>query len=66
MAFMGSGESGRAAAGLKRETNAFKQGRSGGRSPQMDGPVKSVKHNKTQSGGINRPTRGTGAGAKNY
>lgn len=66
MAFMGSGESGRAAAGLKRETNAFKQGRSGGRSPQMDGPVKGVKHNGGASGGVNRSPKGLGAGRKSY
>lgn len=66
MAYMGSGESGRAAAGLRREKNAYEQGRSGGRSPELRGPVKSVKHNPTQSGGINRATRGTGAGKRTY
>jgi len=57
-------------AGLARaaskETNNHKGGRSGGETCQLPGPVRSVKMNSTQGGGINRATRGTGAGKKEY
>lgn len=49
-------------AGLSRvkrmEQNNQPQGRSGGGTRKMDGVVGTVRHNPTQKGGINRPTRG--------
>ncbi len=39
------------------EKNNYPQGRSGGETKILPGPVKSVKSNPTQSGGINRATR---------
>ena len=45
-----------------KERNSQSQGRSGGETKMLPGPVRSVKHNPTTGGGINRATRGTGAG----
>lgn len=49
-------------AGLSRvkrmEHTTQNQGRSGGETKKMPGVVGAVKHNPTQRGGINRPTRG--------
>ncbi len=41
-----------------KETNNQSQGRSGAQTKVMPGVVGSVRHNPTQSGGINRATRG--------
>lgn len=41
-----------------KESNNHKQGRSGGRAKELSGPVKSVKHNPTKSGGIFRAPKG--------
>lgn len=49
-----------------KEQNNHKGGRSGSETCQLPGPVRSVKNNGTSGGGINRPTRGTGAGKKEY
>jgi len=46
------------------EKDNYKQGRSGGKSPIMPGPNRSFKHNPQASGGINRATKGTGAGKR--
>jgi len=65
MAYMGSGEGGRKAVNIKaKETNSYYGGKSGSKVPMLSGPVRSVKHNPQQSGGINRATKGTGMGAK--
>ena len=40
-----------------KEHNNYQQGRSGSGTKIMGGPVRSVKHNPTQGGGINRSTR---------
>ena len=49
-------------AGLARasrmEKNNYPQGRSGGETKILAGPVKSVKSNPTQGGGVNRATKG--------
>lgn len=56
--------------GLRRvassEKNSQSQGRSGGGTKKLEGPVRSVHHNPVNSGGINRATKGTGAGKKEY
>ena len=49
---------------IKKEQNNHLQGRSGSETLILGGPVRSVKTNPTQSGGINRATKGTGAGKK--
>ncbi len=51
----------------RMEKNNYKQGRSGSKVPLLKGPVPSGRDlgkNSTQGGGINRATRGTGAGKK--
>lgn len=40
-----------------KEHNTYQQGRSGSGPKILPGPVKSVAHNPTKSGGINRPTK---------
>lgn len=61
MAYMGSGESGRAAKGRMRETNNYYQGRTGGKDKILPSVVKGVRHNAQASGGITRAARGIGA-----
>lgn len=56
MAYMGSAEGSRRA--KMKEHNTQPQGRSGGKVPITSGPTKSVKHNPTKGGGINRATKG--------
>ena len=41
-----------------REKSNYPQGRSGGGTKKLAGPVKSVAHNPVKSGGINRATQG--------
>jgi len=66
MAYMGSGEGGRKA--RMKETNSYQQGRTGSKVPILTGPAaraargRDMGANATRSGGINRATRGTGAG----
>ena len=70
MAYMGSGESGRKA--RIRETNNYQGGRSGSKVPLLPGPAakkaggRDMGANATRGGGINRATRGTGAGKRDY
>ena len=49
-------------AGLKRvsskETNNFKQGRSGSKAKSLGSVVGGMKHNPQKGGGINRPLKG--------
>lgn len=58
------------AAGLQRVSSMEKNNQPGGRSgsgtKELPGPVRSVKKNSTNGGGINRSTHGTGAGSKEY
>ena len=42
----------------RMEKNNYPQGRSGGGTKILAGPVKSVKSNPTQGGGVNRATKG--------
>ena len=42
----------------RMEKNNYPQGRSGGGTKILAGPVKSVKHNAVSGGGINRATKG--------
>ena len=42
-----------------KEVNNHKQGRSGGGTKKLEGPVKSVKHNPTKSGGVFRAPKGS-------
>lgn len=42
-----------------KESNNHSQGRSGAGTKKLAGPVKSVKHNPTKSGGIFRATKGS-------
>ena len=52
-----------------RETNNYMQGRTGSKVPILRGPVptgRDLGRNATRGGGINRSTRGTGAGKKEY
>lgn len=46
-----------------KESNNQSQGRSGGDTKKLPGPVRSVAHNPTKGGGINRATQGRGAGS---
>lgn len=67
MAYMGSGESGRKA--RIRETNNYQQGRSGSKVPMLGGPAakgRDLGKNATRGGGINRSTKGVGAGKMEY
>lgn len=56
MSYMGSAEGSRWA--KMKESNTQPQGRSGSKVPITSGPTKSVKHNPTKGGGINRATKG--------
>lgn len=52
-----------------KERNNYPGGRSGSKDPLMMGPATGkgdLGRNSTRSGGINRATKGTGAGAMNY
>ena len=49
-----------------KEKDNFKQGRSGSGTLKLQGNISIRHHNPVQSGGVNRPTRGTGAGKKEY
>lgn len=52
-----------------RERNNYSGGRSGSKDPLLPGPAakgRDLGANKTTSGGINRPTKGVGAGKKEY
>ncbi len=52
-----------------RETNNYQQGRSGSKVPIMRGPAakgRDLGRNATRSGGINRATKGVGAGKMEY
>ena len=49
-----------------KEKDNHKQGRTGAETKKLMGNIRIQHHNPTQSGGINRATRGTGAGSKEY
>ena len=52
-----------------RETNNYQQGRTGAKDPLLPGPAakgRDLGKNSTRSGGINRATKGTGAGKMNH
>ena len=47
----------------RKETNNQSQGRSGGETKRLGDVVGTVRHNPTSGGGINRATKGKGAGS---
>lgn len=46
-----------------KEKNNQQQGRSGSETKKVGDVVGTVRHNPTSGGGINRPTKGKGAGS---
>lgn len=49
-----------------KERDNHKSGRSGGETKKLTGNIRIQHHNPTTSGGINRATRGSGAGKSDY
>ena len=47
----------------RKETNNQPQGRSGAETKKLGDVVGTIRHNPTSGGGINRPTKGKGAGS---
>lgn len=66
MAYMGTGEAGRAAKGLSREKNNYYQGKTDSKFKIKPGVVGSVRHNAQERGGVNRAAKGVGQGKKEY
>ena len=56
-AVMGKDFVGGLARAKAKEQSNYPQGRSGGGTKKLAGPVKSVAHNPVKSGGINRATK---------
>ena len=61
----GSDNEGLARVSAKEKDN-HKSGRFGSETKKLPGPVRIGVHNPTNQGGINRATRGSGAGKSDY